>query len=89
MQIRILHNTYYILKDINDHSYSLTALHSIIIPTLLIAMSYSDLSFNNNEEGYHLNNTSSTISIDSNNLYKIQITINIREIHYTSNALAN
>lgn len=59
------------------------------MPALFTAMSHSDLSFDDDGDGYHLDDASSTTSMDSDYVYEMQMTANVRESHYTRDALAN
>jgi hypothetical protein len=52
-------------------------------------MSHSDLSFDDDEDGYRLHDASSTTTVDSDEVDEMQMTANVRESHCARGDLAN
>uniref|UniRef100_A0A093VIS1 Putative methyltransferase-like protein SPBC21C3.07c n=1 Tax=Talaromyces marneffei PM1 TaxID=1077442 RepID=A0A093VIS1_TALMA len=70
---------YYTLAGINDLACSLAASYNrtITFSVLFTAMSQSDLSFDDDGDGYRLHDASSTTSMDSDEVYERQMTANL------------
>ena len=79
------------IEGYKDPACSLAALYNgvILYSVSLTAMSYSDLSFDDDEDGYHLDDASSTTSLNSEDVYEMQRIANVRESYYARGDLTN